>query len=93
MEPSDLSPTMTLADLWRVYDANCEPFQSVAQCDLYLRAANMLYRRLPAESEGAGERITLRDLSMAIAEARKARGILSFGAAGATVIIPHDDLR
>lgn len=93
MIPSDLTAATSIDELYAVYDANCEPFESLAQCDLFLRAASILRRRLPAETEGQGERIALRDLESAIVEARKARGAFAFYATPATVIVPPDELR
>lgn len=93
MLPSDLSAETTTDDLWRAYDANCEPWESLAQCDLFLRAAAILRRRLPAEVEGAGERLTLRDLDDAMRECRKHRGVFALGAAPVQVPVPPDALR
>lgn len=84
---------MSYGDLVAVYETNCEPFVSVAQCDLFLRAASMLRRRTPAETEHVGERLVLRDIDSAMAEARKARGILTLQCGPATVYVPPDELR
>lgn len=93
MLPSDLSSATSLDELWRVYADNCEPFYSVAQCDLFLKAANILRARLPAETEGNGERVSLRDLIAAIEFARKVRYGLCFASRPATVVVPPDRLR
>jgi hypothetical protein len=68
---SDLTANLTYAELADIVDENGEPFETVEQCKLYLRAASMLRRRVPEESEQSGERLRTRDLLEGIKEARK----------------------
>ena len=84
---------MSLEDLAAVVDNNCEPFTSVAQCDLYIRAANMYWRRVGEELEHSGERIKTRDLMRSIEHARKMRAVLSLQSQPGEVIVPTDCLR
>jgi hypothetical protein len=93
MQASDLTPAMTIANLWEVYETHSEPFESVNQCNVFLRAASMLRGRLPAESEGNGERVSLRDIESAMVEARKQRNIMLAVCRPATVIVAPDRLR
>ena len=93
MQASDLTADLTYADLARIVDENGEPFVSLDQCELYLRAAGMLRRRTPAEAEQSSARINTRDLNTMMAEARKARAVFLLANQSPTIIVPRDDLR
>lgn len=93
MLATDLTAALTYAELAAIVDENGEPFESVAQCDLYLRAASMLRRRVPEEADHSGERIRTRDLLEGMKEARKVKAILSYTGRAHEVIVPTDELR
>lgn len=93
MQAADLTAELSYADLARIVDENGEPFESLAQCDLFLRAAGMLRRRVPEEADHSGERIRTRDLLSMIEEARRFRGVFRMTSEQPTVIVPRDDLR
>ncbi|MBN1855078.1 MAG: hypothetical protein JW829_20260 [Pirellulales bacterium] len=93
MLATDLTADLAYDELARIADENGEPFNTLAQCDLFLRAAGMLRRRIPEEADNAGERIRTRDLNTMMAEARKARSIFLLANQSPTVIVPCDDLR
>ena len=93
MLATDLTADLTYAELAAVVDENREPFYSLDQCELYLRAAGMLRRRVPEEADHSGERIRSRDLQVGIEMARKSRGVFLLSAQCPVSIIPPDDLR
>ena len=41
MVPADITSDLSSSELFRIVDANSEPWESVAQCDLFLRAAGI----------------------------------------------------
>ena len=73
MQATDLTADLMYLDLGRIVDENGKPFESLAQCDLFLRVAGMLRRRAPEEANHSGERIRTRDLLNMIEEARLAK--------------------
>ena len=91
--PNDISAEIAYSDLKRIVYENGEPWSSVAQCDLYLRAAGMYRDTQSAEAEKDGLRISKRDIESSIVECRKARAALLFTCQPATVIVPPDELR
>ncbi len=84
---------MTYDELAAVYDDNCEPFSSVEQCDLFIKAANVLWRREKDEAEHSGERYKTRDYMRAIERAEKAKKVLLFTCQPGEVIVTPDRLR
>lgn len=93
MQASELTADLSYSDIARIVDENGEPYESLAQCDLFLRAAGMLRRRVPEETDHSGERIRTRDLLSMIEECRRARNVFLFAAQKPTVIVPRDLLR
>ncbi len=93
MLATDLTADLTYDELAKIVDEHGEPFASVQQCDLYLRAAGMLWRRVPEEAEHAGERFRSRDLQTGIKLARLSRGMLLLQAQRPVGIVTTDDLR
>lgn len=79
-------------ELARIVDENCEPFESLAQVNRFIKAAAMYRRREPAESENNGERITKRDLESMLVEARKAQAVFQMASGRTPVIVPTDCL-
>ena len=91
--PAEPSADLSYSELARIVDENCEPFTTLAQCDRFIKAASMLRRREPSESESQGERVSKRDLMDQIVEARKAREVfLLTSSTRTTVIVPTDCL-
>jgi hypothetical protein len=91
--PAEPSSDCTFEELATIVDDNSEPFDSLEQCRRFLRAASMLWRREPSESEIGGERIIKRDLQAQMDRARRAQGIFLMTSQGSTVIVPSDDMR
>jgi hypothetical protein len=92
MTPREPSADCSYADLARIVDDNCEPFFSIEQCDRFIKAASILRRREPSETEEDGIRVSKRDLMDQIAEARKAREALTITTAQrVTVVVPAGD--
>ncbi len=90
---ADLDPAMSFDELAKVYEENSEPFESLAQCNLFLRAAAMLRRRIPEEAEQGGERIRTRDLDSQMQIARRARAVFQVASQKPVAIIPPANLR
>jgi len=88
MVAADIKAGATYSDLARLYDENCEPFETVTQCNLFLRVASILRRRTPEEADHSGERIRTRDIDVAMQQARKEKGVLLVCAKPAEVIVP-----
>jgi hypothetical protein len=63
----------TTEELFAVYDDNAEPFRSLDQCDLFIRAASILLRRVPIESDQVGSRFKLNDVRADLETARRWR--------------------
>ena len=93
MQANDLTAGLSYSELARIVEEHGEPYESLAQCNLFLRAAGMLRRRVPEETEHSGERMRTRDLLAMIEEARRARGVFLIAAQKPTVLVPCDDLR
>ena len=93
MQLADVTSALTTPELRRIVEDHGEPFKSAAQCEVFLRAAGMLWRRTPAEGEESGSRVVTRDLQRQMDEARKALGRFEMTSEGATVIVPPNDLR
>jgi len=94
MDVEHITGDTSYADLARLHDENCEPFDSLSQCDLFLRVASRLRRMTPDETEHSGNRIKTRDLMDSIQEARRYRNIYSLKInQRPTVIVPKDNLQ
>lgn len=93
MSPADIAPSISYSDLTAIVDQHHEPWESVAQCDVFLRAAQMLRRREPSEAEKDGMRYSKRDLESAIVQCRKQRAVLALCSRPTEVIVPPDELR
>lgn len=92
MTAAEVTADLTYDELARIWEENGEPFDSRAQCDLFLRVASILRRRTPQEAEQSGNRIATRDLLDSIHQARKARAVFLIADEKPTVIVPTNTL-
>ena len=90
---ADLTSQMSFDDLAAVVEENGEPFESLAQCDVFLRAAAMLFRRAPEEIEEGGQKMRTRDIERLMLVARKARARFQYCIQKPVHIIPPAALR
>jgi hypothetical protein len=93
MELANVTGELSYTELARIVDDHTEPFLSALQCQIFLRAASMLWRREPAETDQSGDRVSKRDLQVQMIEARKSLAVFQFGTARTTVITPTHDLQ
>lgn len=66
----------------RAYESNAAPFASLEQVDRFIRAAGILRQRLPADTEHAGHRTSLRDVMDELSEAKRWRSMYLRGRRG-----------
>ena len=90
---NDLDPAMTRDEWALVFRRNSEPFATLAQCELLIRAAAVLRQIDPEEAEQGGERIRTRDIDVQSQIARRARAAFQYGTQKPVHIIPPANLR